>query len=256
MPGTSTVHDRDDDHDRTLLERYRRDGDRAARNELIERHRPLARSLARRYARRGEPLDDLEQVALIGLLKAAERFDPTQGVAFAGFASITANGELKRHLRDTTWRVRVPRRAQERSLELGRAIETLGHRLHRAPTVDEIAAELGCTPDDVLEALEVGASYRNVTADHGAGDYATGTIARRTATIDAGYTALEDADLVKQLLHVLPPRERRVCELRYYDDLTQSQIAELVGVSQMQISRLLRASLERMRTHACAAGAA
>jgi RNA polymerase sigma-B factor len=122
-----------------LLERYRRTGDRAARNEAIEAYRPLAQGLARRFGRRGETVDDLEQAAMLGLLKAAERFDPRGGTPFAVYASITVRGELKRHLRDRTWRVRVPRRAQERSLEIGRAVEALGHELGRSPTLPEMA---------------------------------------------------------------------------------------------------------------------
>jgi RNA polymerase sigma-B factor len=239
----------DDERVKALIRRHRHDGDRAARNEIIEAHRALARGLARRFARRGEPLDDLEQVALVGVLKAIERFDPHAGTPFAGFAAATVIGELKRHLRDRTWRVRVPRRAQERSLEIGRAVESLGHRLHRAPTMAEIADVLGCSIDDVLEAMEVAASYHNVNPDLGTGDFSIGGLSRRASTTEPGFAALEDADLVRDLLARLPERERTICELRFFDDLTQREIAGRVGISQMHVSRLLRASLDRMRDH-------
>jgi RNA polymerase sigma-B factor len=234
---------------RQLFERYRDGRDRSVRNQLIEAHRPLARRLARRYRTRGEPVDDLEQVAMLGMLKSVERFDPDRGCAFSVFATVTVNGELKRYLRDRTWRVRVPRRAQELSLQIGRTVEALGHRHGRAPTIAEIARELGCTEDDVLEAMEVGASYRNVNPDTGAGDYESGWMGRTTAVVDA-YEAVDDLALVRELLDDLPPRERTICELRFVDELTQSEIASRVGISQMHVSRLLRASIERMRSRA------
>jgi RNA polymerase sigma-B factor len=247
-----------DEHDeiRALFERYRRDQDRAVRNQIIEAHRPLARQLARRFRGRGEPSDDLEQVAIVGVLKAVERFDLGRGVEFASFATVTVVGELKRYLRDRTWRIRVPRGAQERSLQLGRAIEDLGHRYGRAPTVQEIARELGCRDDDVLEAMEVNASYRNVNPDSGSGDFAAGWMSRRAADPTDAYETIDDADLLRRLLDRLPPREREICELRFVDELTQSEIARRVGISQMHVSRLLRASIDHMRRHAetCTAG--
>jgi RNA polymerase sigma-B factor len=259
MDELSAVADRstpDVDHEiRSLFERYRRDRDRAVRNQIVEAHRPLARHLARRFRGRGEPGDDLEQVAMVGVLKAVERFDLERGVAFAAFASVTVVGELKRHLRDRTWRIRVPRRAQDRSLQLGRAIEELGHRLGRAPTVSEIAHELGCRDDDVLEAMEVNASYRNVNPDSGSGDFATGWMSGKASDPSDAYEAVDDADLCRTLLDRLPPREREICELRFADELTQSEIARRVGISQMHVSRLLRTSIDRMRSHAGATAA-
>jgi RNA polymerase sigma-B factor len=242
----------DDDRDeiRALFERYRHDRDRAVRNQIVEAHRPLARQLARRFRGRGEPLDDLEQVAMVGVLKAVERFDLQRGVDFAAFASVTVIGELKRHLRDRTWRIRVPRGAQERGLLLGRAIEDLGHRLGRAPTVQEIAREIGCRDDDVLEAMEVNASYRNVNPDTGSGDFATGWLSRKACDPTDDYAAVDDADLFRDLLDRLPPRQREICELRFIEELSQSEIGHRVGLSQMHVSRLLRASIEHMRSHA------
>jgi RNA polymerase sigma-B factor len=238
-----------DDALRELFERYRANRDRALRNELIEAHRPLAARLARRYRMRGEPIEDLEQVALLGVLKAVERFDPDRG-SFVAFATVTVNGELKRHLRDRTWRVRAPRQAKERSLQIGRAVEALGHRHGRAPTITEIALELGCTEDDVLMAIEVGASYRNVNPDGRDGDYASGWTAPRMPAGDDDYEAFDDRELVRDLLDILPARERTICELRFVDELTQSEIASRVGISQMHVSRLLRASIEQMRSRA------
>jgi RNA polymerase sigma-B factor len=203
--------------DADRFRRYRATGDRALRNELIEDHRWLALHCAKRFATKGEPLDDLIQVALLGVLKAVERYDPDFGATFATFAVPTITGELRRHFRDTTWAVHVPRRAKDLQHTVKVAVAELGQVLGRSPTVGEIAAQAG-VPDDVA---------------------LLGDVDPRLDAVDAAAT-------VEHLLHSLPPRERRIVELRFMNGLTQSQIAELVGVSQVQVSRLLRASLTKM----------
>jgi RNA polymerase sigma-B factor len=235
---------------RQAFARYRQTGDRALRNELVEQHRPLAEVVARRYSGRGEPLDDLDQVALLGLMKAVERFDPDLGYQFDAFASVTIHGELKRHFRDRTWRVVVPRRAKERSLQVAAAVEALSQQLGRAPTITEIAAELGCGEDDVLEAIEIGATNRPVHADLGGPDFQIGPMSQHASVVEPGYEAFDDGDLVRDLMRAISDRERVICELRFVDELVQREIAERLGISQMQVSRVLTRSIERMRRRA------
>ena len=208
------------DRTRGLLRRWHEDGDRAARAELAERMLPLARSLARRYAGKGEPLDDLEQVASLGLLKAIDRFDVSRDVRFATFAVPTIVGELKRHFRDRGWMLRVPREIQELSARVTRCRETLTRELGRSPTVDEVAATVGAGVEAVLEAI--------------GGD-------------DAGYELAEQRMLLRRGLDELGAREREIVRLRYYEGLTQREIARAVGVSQMHVSRLIRRSIDTMR---------
>ncbi len=225
---------------------YRASGDRALRNRLIEDHRWLALHCAKRFANKGEPLDDLIQVALLGVLKAVERFDPDFGATFATFAVPTITGELRRHFRDTTWAVHVPRRAKDLQHTVKVAVNELGQMLGRSPNVDEIAGHTGVEVEDVLEALEAARCYRKtplapVTDGDGRADDLAGLGAP-----DRGLDAVDAAATVGRLLETLPARERRIVELRFIGGLTQSQIAELVGVSQVQVSRLLRASLARL----------
>ena len=225
--------------------RYRETGDRAIRNELVEEHRWLAQHCARRFARKGEPLDDLVQVATVGVLKAVERFDPAFGVVFTTFAMPTVMGELRRHFRDKTWSVHVPRRAKELYQSVSGVAEELSQTLMRSPTVPEIAQRAGATVEDALEALEVRASYRGVPlAPPGDDDRAEGPSFGR---LDQGYDAAEARLTVGRLLDTLPDRDRRIVEMRFIDGMTQSAIAGEVGVSQVQVSRLLRAALARMR---------
>jgi RNA polymerase sigma-B factor len=237
---TPVVDAREDERFR----RYRATGDRALRNELIADHRWLAVHCAQRFADKGEPLDDLVQVALLGVLKAVERYDPDYGAAFATFAVPTITGEIRRHFRDTTWAVHVPRRAKDLQHTVKTAVNELNHVLGRSPTVEEIAGHAGVPLEEVLEALEAGRCYRRVpltSPDDGEGD---GIV--NLGADDRELDAAEARVTVAELLTELAPRERRIVELRYMSGLTQSQIAELVGVSQVQVSRLLRASLEKM----------
>ena len=233
-----------DDADR--FRRYRASGDRKLRNELIEDHRWLALHCAKRFANKGEPLDDLIQVALLGVLKAVERYDPDFGATFATFAVPTITGELRRHFRDTTWAVHVPRRAKDLQHTVKVAVNELGQLLGRSPTVEEIASQAGVPVEEVLEALEAARCYRKTplaaTSEDGEIDDLS-----TLGDLDTGLDAIDAAATVTSLLDELPPRERRIVELRYMGGLTQSQIAELVGVSQVQVSRLLRASLARMK---------
>lgn len=228
--------------------RYRATGDRELRNALIADHRWLALHCAKRFANKGEPLDDLVQVAMLGVLKAVERYDPDYGATFATFAVPTVTGELRRHFRDTTWAVHVPRRAKDLQHTVKVAVEDLGQILGRSPTVQEIADQAGVPVEEVLDALEAARCYRKTPLATATDD--EGGEADDLATLgcdDRGLDAVEASETVERLLAELPPRERRIVELRYVQGLTQSHIAELVGVSQVQVSRLLRASLAKMR---------
>ena len=233
---------------RALFEEYQGSRDRKLRNRLIELHRPLATYLARRYANRGEPFDDLLQVAFVGMLKAVERFDTERGLEFSTFATATIDGELKRHFRDKTWSVRVPRRAQELHLRLAPTIGELSQRLGRAPRVPEIARELGASDDEILEAMEVGGAYRSASLDVPGGEGRdSAALAERLGAPDHHLELLEHRVVIEQALATLPEREQTIIRLRFFEDKTQTQIAEEVGVSQMHVSRLLARTLAGLR---------
>jgi RNA polymerase sigma-B factor len=237
--------------DRRLLERYHHDGDIAAREALVERFLPLARQLARRYQRGGEPLDDLIQVASLGLLKAIDRFEPDRPTAFSSFAVPTILGELKRHFRDRGWSVRVPRDLQEMSVRVEKVADTMARRLGRAPTPAEIAEEVGTTTERVLEAREAAGAYRAVSLDRPRDDADEGEgMAEVFGIEDPGFGLAEDAATVERLMTVLGDREREVLRLRFVEDLTQSEIGARVGVSQMHVSRLIRQAIARLRAAA------
>jgi RNA polymerase sigma-B factor len=233
------------DEVRTLLRRWHEDGDRAARAELVERMLPLARSLARRYVGKGEPLDDLEQVASLGLLKAIDRFDVSRDVRFATFAVPTIAGELKRHFRDRGWMLRVPRDIQELSGRVTRARETLTRDLGRSPTVEEVARMLDAGVEQVLEGLRAADSYRLMSLDQPLGDGAGALEA--IGGDDEGYELAEHRVLLRRGLDGLGAREREIVRLRYYEGLTQREIARAVGISQMHVSRLIRRSIDTLR---------
>ncbi len=226
---------------------YRASGDRALRNDLIAEHRWLAVHCAKRFADKGEPFDDLVQVAMLGVLKAVERYDPDFGATFATFAVPTVTGELRRHFRDTTWAVHVPRRAKDMQHTVKVAVADLTQILGRSPTVEEIASQAGAPVEAVLEALEAARCYRKTPLAVGNDSDDEATDLSVFGMDDRGLGAVEAAETVQRLLTVLAPRERRIVELRYLHGLTQSRIAELVGVSQVQVSRLLRASMLRLR---------
>jgi RNA polymerase sigma-B factor len=235
--------------DRRLLERYHRDGDQAAREALVERFLPLARQLARRYQRGSEPLDDLIQVASLGLLKAIDRFEPDRPTAFSSFAVPTILGELKRHFRDRGWSVRVPRDLQELAVRVERVGEDLTRELGRAPTPAEIGDQVGVTTEQVLEAREAAGAYRAISLDRprDEDDEGEGGMGDAMGIEDPGFGLAEDAATVERLMGVLGDREREVLRLRFVEDLTQSEIGARVGVSQMHVSRLIRQAVERLR---------
>jgi len=234
--------------DRRLLERYHHYGDRAAREALVERFLPLARQLARRYQRGSEPLDDLIQVASLGLLKAIDRFEPDRPTAFSSFAVPTILGELKRHFRDKGWSVRVPRDLQEMAVRVERVTEELQLSAGRAPTPDEIAKHIGASTEQVLEAREAAGAYRAVSLDRPRDEEEDGDgMGEAMGFEDRGFALAEDAATVERLMEVLSEREREVLRLRFAEDLTQSEIGARVGVSQMHVSRLIRQAIERLR---------
>jgi RNA polymerase sigma-B factor len=234
--------------DRRLLERAHA-GDPAARDALVDRFLPLARQLARRYQRGGEPLDDLTQVASLGLLKAIDRFDPTRETAFSSFAVPTILGELKRHFRDKGWAVRVPRDLQELAVKLEPVSEELLRELGRPPTLAEIAERTSVTEEQVLEAREASGAYRAVSLDRPRDDEEEGTdpLSEAVGIEDRGFDRAEDSATVERLMQVLSDREREVLRLRFAEDLTQAEIGERVGVSQMHVSRIIRQAIARLR---------
>jgi RNA polymerase sigma-B factor len=225
------------------------EGDDSARAELIERFLPLARQLARRYQRANEPLDDLFQVASIGLVKAVDRFDPDRGVAFSSYAVPTILGELKRYFRDSGWAVHVPRGVQERAMKVDRAVKELSGRLGRSPAVDEVAEQLGASTEDVLEAMEAGQAYEAMSLDaqRAGADNEGDTFGDSLGEEDARFDLVEYEATIEPTLKALPKRDQIVLHLRFAEDLTQSQIAGRIGVSQMQVSRLIRRALGRLR---------
>jgi RNA polymerase sigma-B factor len=238
------------EEDRRLLTAYHRLGDPAARDALVARFLPLARQLARRYQRTGEPLDDLVQVASLGLLKAIDRFDPDRATAFSSFAVPTILGELKRYFRDKGWSVRVPRDLQELAVRVDRLGEELARELGRAPTPTEMSERLGVSTEQVLEAREAAGAYRAISLERPRAEDEEGgdAYAEVVGGDDPGFRLAEDAATVQRLMRVLTDREREVLRLRFVEDLTQSEIGERVGVSQMHVSRLIRQSIARLRT--------
>jgi RNA polymerase sigma-B factor len=233
--------------ERRLFARYRTRGDLAAREELVNQFLPLAMGLARRYHRGAEPLDDLVQVASLGLLKAIDRFDPERGTAFSSFAVPTIAGELKRYFRDKGWALRVPRDLQELAQRVARTTDRLVHELGRTPTVAEIAGALEITPEQVLEAREAATAYRAESLDHAfADDHDATPVADTLGADEPGYLQAEQSATLEAMMWVLSDREREVLRLRFVEDLTQSEIGHRVGLSQMHISRLLRQAVARL----------
>ena len=241
--------------ERRLLVRYRRDRDLRTREQIVRRFIPLARELARRYVYTGEPLDDLSQVALLGLIKAVDRFDPGRGVRFTSYATPTILGELKRHFRDHGWAVHVPRDLRDRAVAVTREIEGLTQLLGCSPNVREVADRLGYTAEEVLEAREAAASYSALSLDvpeQREDDHCRAPM-ERFGDEDGGYGVVETRDAIAVAWGKLPDIERRVVKLRLVEDLSQREIGERVGFSQMHVSRLLRRAFERLETGALAA---
>jgi RNA polymerase sigma-B factor len=232
--------------------RLRETGDPQVRDRLIERALPLAHQVARRYVRGGEPFDDLLQVARLGLVKAVDRFDPDRNLAFSTYAVPTMVGEIKRHFRDTGWAIHLPRSLQERVLKVEAAEKSLSGRLGRNPTVAELAAHTELSEELVLEAIEAASAYetRSLDAPAPTDDDEGRSYADTMGHADDRFTLIEDCGAVSVALRTLPVRERRILHMRFIDDMTQSEIAQRIGVSQMQVSRLLRRALNDLREHA------
>jgi RNA polymerase sigma-B factor len=248
-PGSPT---RSPGSDRDLLRRYHEGGDMSAREQLVQRHLPLVRSLARRYAGRGESLEDIEQVGAIGLLKAIDRYDLEREVSLTTYATPNVVGEIKRHFRDKGWAIRVPRGLQELNAKMAGTIERLTVKLERSPTIAEIGAELEATPEQVLEAMEAGSAYSTVSLSSGSGAGGDDDVYDPMESIgaeDEGYERTDERASLEPALEMLPEREREILRMRFEEGLTQTQIADKIGISQMHVSRLIRRSLSRMRDH-------
>jgi len=239
-----------------LFEEYRRTGRRSIRNRIVEEHIGLAIHIARGFENRSRRDRDIEQVAMLALVKAVDRFDPGMGVPFTAFAGRTIEGEIKRYFRDSTWAVKVPRGAKELNVAVRRAVDQLSVASGRSPTVDEVAAHLAIDREDVVTGLAADTARTVGTIEAGADDENSGTDrSGAMASVDRGFVDVDDQEAVRTLLVTLPERERRIIELRFFHDMSQSEIAEQVGLSQMHVSRLLRSALEQLRQHA-AGGAA
>jgi RNA polymerase sigma-B factor len=249
-----------DAHDKQMLDRlfvrWREHKDPVAREELTRIFLPLAHKLARRYARSGEPMEDLDQVASLALLKAIDRFDPTYGSVFPMFATPTILGELRRYFRDTGWSVHVPRSAQELVMKIQNANEELTTRTGRAPSVQDLSENLDISIEDVLEGLYAANAYETTsleTPTEGS-DEKGQTLGETIGAEDERYELVETGASAAKLLRDLPERERRILHMRFIQDMTQTEIAAQIGISQMQVSRLLRGSLTRLTKQAAAAG--
>jgi RNA polymerase sigma-B factor len=239
-PTTPTIAD-----ETTLLKRYHRFGDLEARRELVERMMPLVRHIARRYANRGEPLEDLVQVGAVGLIKAVDRFDVDRGVKLSTFAAPNIAGEIKRHFRDRGWSIRVPRDIQELNAKLGRAVDRLTVQLQRSPTIPELAEAVKATEEEVLDAMQGAQSYSTVSFEEPIGENRTAL--ELLGEEDEEFITAERRVLLAGGMRALASREQTIMRLRFFDGLTQREIADRVGISQMHVSRLIRRSLEDMR---------
>ena len=234
--------------DAELLRRYHVDGDVSARQLLIERHVPVVRRLAQRYARRGGQLEDLTQVGCVGLIKAIDRFDGSFGASLTTYAAPNVLGEIKRHFRDRGWSVRVPREIQELNVKLTKVVDELTTKLGRSPSVVELAVATESTPEQVLEAMESSAAYSTLSLSEGPSpDEEGGGPMERIGEEDEHYEQSEQRITLATGIQHLPTRERTILHLRFFEGLTQSEIAERIGISQMHVSRLIRNSLEAIR---------
>ena len=232
-----------------LFRRYKEEGDVEAREKLVMSHMNLVRFLANKFKNRGEPLDDLIQVGYLGLLKAIDRFDPSRGLEFTTYATPTIMGEIKRHFRDKGWSVRVPRRLQELSAKVNQATDVLTTELQRSPKIEEIAEYLDASVDEVLEAMESSSAYSSVPLE-GTGNNDNDdapSVLDRYATEDSAVNFTDDRLIIEEALKGFSPREREVIDLRFLQGMTQIEIAEQLGISQVQVSRLLRRTLKKIQ---------
>lgn len=234
---------------RELFRRYKEDGDMEAREQLVMSHLNLVRFLANKFKNRGEPLDDLVQVGYLGLLKAIDRFDPDRGLEFTTYATPTILGEIKRHFRDKGWSVRIPRRLQELSAKVNQATDTLTTQFQRSPTIQEIADYLDASVDEVLEAMESSSAYSSVPLE-GTGSSENDdapSVIDRYGSEDNELAFTDDRLVIEEALKGFSPREREVIELRFLKGMTQIEIADQLGISQVQVSRLLRRTLKKIQ---------
>jgi RNA polymerase sigma-B factor len=230
-----------------LLVAFHREGDQDARERALVELMPLVRALASRYAGRGEPFEDLVQVGSIGLIKAVDRFDVDRGVDFASYAVPTIVGEMRRHFRDKAWAMHVPRRLKELSLRLSRVLDQLTTELGRSPTIAELAKAAGVEEEEAIDALDSMNAYSTRSLSAPFDDDSDDSLSEKLGRDEAGYGEVEDGALVAAGLDALDERERRIVELRFFEEMTQSQIASEIGISQMHVSRLLRRALVTMR---------
>lgn len=239
----------DKDRTRELFRQYKATGDPEVRDQLIVSHLNLVRFLASKFKNRGEPLDDLIQVGTIGLIKAIDRFDPSRGLEFTTYATPTILGEIKRHFRDKGWSVRVPRRLQELSAKVNQANDELTNELSRSPSVEEIAKRVGASVDDVLEAMESSSAYSSVPLEGGGSsdDDDAPSVIDHYATEDENLAASDDRIVLEDAIRDFSPREKGVIRMRFFEGMTQVEIAERLGISQVQVSRLLRRTLRRVQ---------
>ena len=239
----------DKDRTRELFRQYKATGDPEVRDQLIVSHLNLVRFLASKFKNRGEPLDDLIQVGTIGLIKAIDRFDPSRGLEFTTYATPTILGEIKRHFRDKGWSVRVPRRLQELSAKVNQANDELTNELSRSPSVEEIAKRVGASVDDVLEAMESSSAYSSVPLEGGGSsdDDDAPSVIDHYATEDENLAASDDRIGLEDAIRDFSPREKDVIRMRFFEGMTQVEIAERLGISQVQVSRLLRRTLRRVQ---------
>ncbi len=239
----------DKERTRELFRRYKQEGDEEAREQLIVSHLNLVRYIAAKFKNRGEPLDDLIQVGTVGLIKAIDRFDPDRGLEFTTYATPTIMGEIKRHFRDKGWTIRVPRRLQELSAKVSTATDELTTELQRTPTVDEIAAHLGSTADEVLEAMESSSAYSSVPLEGtGTGeDDEAPSVLDRYASVDSDLASSDDRMVLADAIAEFPEADQQAIRMRYIEGMTQVEIAERLGISQVQVSRMLRRALKRIQ---------
>ena len=240
----------DKERTRELFRLYKEEGDEEAREQLIVSHLNLVRFLASKFKNRGEPLDDLMQVGTIGLIKAIDRFDPARGLEFTTFATPTIMGEIKRHFRDKGWSVRVPRRLQELSAKVNQTTDDLTRELQRPPSVAEVAERLGATVDEVLEAMESSTAYSSVPLE-GTGmdaDDDAPSVLDHYASEDSDLAASDDRMVIEEAISSFTPREQEAVRMRFEQGMTQVEIAEKLGISQVQVSRLLRKVLKQIQT--------
>ncbi len=239
----------DKDRTRELFRLYKEEDDEDARQQLIVNHLNLVRFLASKFKNRGEPLEDLIQVGTIGLIKAIDRFDPSRGLEFTTYATPTIMGEIKRHFRDKGWSVRVPRRLQELSQKINQANDELTRELQRSPSVEEIAHELGASVDEVLEAMESSSAYSSVPLEGGGqgDDDEAPSVIDHYASIDQDLAASDDRMILEEAIADFSPREQEIIRMRFLEGMTQVEIAKRLGISQVQVSRLLRRTLQRVQ---------